>query len=147
MVGGVYLGRFQVGQTVPVSLLCVNRSGVPARPDAPPLIRIYRLYPTNVLWYKSQLAPIHDKAGAVSMFRLDLFLAANEFHAGRFACLAFYTAEGLDQVEEAHFEVVDGGNELGVVVGMQYWDRPEADYVVSLSEKGTLRAGRNPTVN
>ena len=141
----MFLGRYQLGEVVPIAVLCRNRAQAKVRPDAAPLVCIYRLGSSATLAC-ALYASITDRAAAVSLFRLALWLDATRFPlAGHYLAVITYTSEGADQAEERHFEIVANGDELGVVTGLHAWDRPEADYLLMMTEGGSLRQGRNPS--
>ena len=142
----MYLGRYQLGEVVPVVVQCRNRNQKPVRPDIAPLAAIYRLDSSGAVPVTSRYMSMREKSALTSFFQLDLFLNATLFvNGGQHVAIVTYTSEGADQVEEEFFEIVGGGNELGVVTGLHYWERPEARQLVMLTQLGTLRAGRNPS--
>jgi hypothetical protein len=135
-------GRYQLGEEIPLSVLCVDADGAPANPSVAPHMDIYR-GATQVL--AGKLLPQLDPGGATGLFGLRLFLGA-DFSEGRHTVVYRYlTGSYLGQQTE-EFEVVAGGHRDGAVLAMHWYERPHARFVVQQLDSGKLVKGRNPRV-
>jgi hypothetical protein len=135
-------GRYQLGEEVPLKLLCVNGAGAPVAPDAAPTVDIWR-GATKVL--AGAMLPTLDRAAATGLFRLGVFLGG-AFSEGRHTAVFRYRAGSYYGQAVEDFEVVPGGSRDGAVVAVHWYERPHAGFVVQQLDSGKLTRGRNPRV-
>lgn len=140
----MYLGRFQLGEFVPLSLDCRTTAATEVSPTAAPTVSIYKTNDTAVLDAKS-LAP-YIKGQLTGHFRGEVFLNSS-YSAGRYHGIFSWASGGSTYRQEFSFEVVAGGNVKGEYIGLRYYRRPHADYVVGLTDGGVLEFRRNPRVS
>lgn len=140
--GTGYLGRFQIGQEVPLILWTRDRDRTPAFPDSHPLARVVASDGTHV---ESVQMPVSDRYQVTGLFRYQLPLGAG-YSTGKYTVEYQYTVSGYPGLLLASFEVVAGGDVGGPVISLYAVERPEARYVVAQLGTGRLVAGRNPTV-
>lgn len=138
----MYRGRFQQGQEVPLSLLVLNSSGTPAAPDAAPTIRVYNQSGTAVY---TDSVPVLDRFGQTGLFGFNLFLD-ERFPTGIYAAVYQWAVSSSNRADYDRFEVLAGGSRQGSIVSMEYYHRPQADFVVQSTFAGTVLKGRNPSV-
>lgn len=138
-----YLGRFQLGASVPLYLRCVNVSNAPSLPDNPPQAKIF----SGTTVVEARKMPIEDRyvPNCTGTFRLPLFLG-RLYAAGRYTAVYYYRVSSYYGMVEDCFDVVPGGDPRGSVVSAYFLERPEASYVVQALEDGSIIKGRNPTV-
>ncbi len=138
-----YLGKFQLGATVPLYLGCNDGTGALTVPDLPPQAKIFN----GTTLVESKLMPIEDRYILTGWFRATLFLG-RLYSTGFYTVVYYYStgSEATHGVDTDNFEIVGGGNVNGAVVGTYFYSRPEANYIVQGLESGQIIKGRNPTV-
>lgn len=131
------LGRFQLGDFVPLFIPPMDENGVPGLPDT-----------GNVtVWDASSVGS--SLATAVIPKRDDtptFFLALpldGTYAAGKTYIVTYEWTVGGDAMGGAWtFEVVAGGDTEGAILGMTAVGYPAEDQIVYLTDAGTLRQGR-----
>lgn len=131
------LGRFQLGQSVPLAVATVDGQGAPASPDAAPTAAITG--PSGDPVATVELA----MAGDDRHFALPFFLGLS-LPLGTYGVAYSYLILGAAMAASATFTVIPGGDTGGAIISMFAFDRPEARYVVAQLESGRLVQGRNP---
>lgn len=134
------LGQFQLGDFLPLTLQTVTGDETtPTLPTAAPTAKIFNASGTLV---ETISLPIHDPVGAVAYFQhkrqLDSTYSAGKY----FICYQWTTTSAGVQCQT--FEILAGGDADGAVIGMAWFEVPEARNVVYQLDSGALRAGRNP---
>ena len=135
-----YAGRHQLGQTVHLYLQCRNASQVPTLPDDAPWLTVLDSAGASV---KTVQMPIQDRRQMTGFFHYPLFLG-DGFAAGKYTAQMTYQVSSHTGLEVAELEVTAGGNTDGHVLGMYYYRRPHADFLVYQTESGKIKKGRNP---
>lgn len=138
----MYRGRFQQGQEITLGLLIADSNGAPVAPDAVPTLRIYGSAGTLIM---SGSVPIQDRFGQTGWFAYQQFLD-QRFPADTYSAVYQWAVSSSNRAALDYFEVLGGGSKLGSIVAMDYYRRPQADFVVQNTFAGTLQKGRNPTV-
>lgn len=136
----MHLGRKQLGEEVPLTLLCRNSSGVPADPDACPKVDVYSASGKVV---SGRSIPILDPAGTTGLFGGRIYLDGT-FSAGEHLVVYRYDSGGTRRQEVDHFEVVAGGDSSGQVIALFNYERPHANHLVQQRTSGRLYKGKNP---
>lgn len=137
---GSYLGRYQLGQRVNLTLWCRTPSGTPAIPDASPVVRI--LGPSSV-HLKSFPMPIADKFGATGLFIAKLYLTSS-YTLGHYAVNYSYSVGGQTITTRDMLEVIDGGDGSGTLIALGCFTHPEASYALGHLNSRRIVQGRNP---
>ena len=110
--------------------------------------------PTYVPWCKVWLGtdlvfqgemPLIDKNSQVGLFCLNLFLG-DAFSVGHGTVEMHYRVSTKFGLEVRTFEIIPGGRPDGQMIGSHWYARPQAEFVVSQTESGTIRKGKNPRV-
>lgn len=138
-----YLGRFSLGQTVPLYLQCRNSSKAPTVPDLPPQYKVFAAGSTVPV--EAHLMPIEDRYVFTALFRSTQFLG-RLYAVGMYQVVYNYSISGSPVAEADCFEIVGGGGNLGAVISTYFYQRPEANYVIQGLESGEILKGRNPSV-
>ncbi len=138
----MYLGRKQLGTTLDLYLQCTDADGVKAMPTYVPWLKVW-LASTLIL---SAEMPLVDKSAQVGLFRYPLFLG-DAYSVGYGTVAMHYRVSTKYGIEARSFEIVPGGDAAGQVLGMCFYPRPQADFVVYQTESGEIRKGRNPRVS
>jgi hypothetical protein len=144
----MWLGRFTLGQVVPLSVWSIpldvfgQQSGAPVVPDNVPSVFVWEA--TTKL--KTLSMPVADKYRLTGFFSLPLRLD-NAFATGNHYAVYKYTISGVAYQVVDYFEVMAGGGGDGEVVAMQSYNRPEGTFIIRQLSTGILVAGRNPQVD
>lgn len=136
------LGRYQLGDEVPLPLLCLDTSKRPADPDAAPRVAIYDEAGGAV---KDFALPVCDKAETTGWFLGSLFLGS-DFAAGHYEAVYRWKVGGNHGGRVDTFEIVAGGSESGQVIALHSYERPHSDFMVQQRTSGRIYKGRNPKV-
>lgn len=138
----MYLGRFQVGGTVPLRLRCMTDTFVPTVPDDPPVVHVFNGSNTKLL---ATRMPVDERYVLDGSFRYPLFLGSG--HAvGHYTVVYYFALSGNMKTKEDCFEIIPGGSANGAVSAAYFYERPEANYILQGLEDGSLIKRRNPTV-
>lgn len=135
-----YLGRYQLGDLLPLQLVSKSASEITAAPDDAPRVDLFSPANSKVL---SLDMPIMDTSYYV--FGLNVPLNST-FSVGYWRAVYRYKASGAVRLQVDYFEVVDGGDTDGTIVSMYPWARPEANYMILHTDAGKVFQGRNPSI-
>lgn len=139
----MWLGRQQLGTWLDVYLQASDSSGEPAMPVACPQIKIRRSSDNAIVL--NSLMPILDKTVQVGLFVSRVFLGTS-FAVGYHTIELQYTNDSNLMTETRTFEVMAGGDPRGCVLGMVYFHKPQADFLVYQVESGLILKGKNPRI-
>lgn len=139
-----YLGRFQQGEELPLTLQCIDSTFVPADPLYEPVATIYRdgAPPTLIetRYLAADLRGVQD-----GLFRLPLFLGQVYSTAGRYLVIFRWQDAGFNAHSMvASFTLLPGGSPDGAVIALKYVERPDSRYLLFQTDGGRLVRGRNP---
>ncbi len=137
----MYRGRFQLGQDVPLGVLCRTAVGTATLPDDPPTLDVW----TATAKVKTLLLPIQDRYGQTGLFGTKLFLDVS-YATGIYKAEYRWQIGSYHGLEEDTFEVLPGGDGKGAVIALYHWERPHAKFLVQQLTSGALVRGRNPSV-
>ena len=121
---------------------CVNSSGSPQAPDACPFVDVYG--PSGKARAGLSL-PVADPVQAPGLFYCDLFLDS-ALPPGNYSALYHWKISGTVGYDLDCFEVIAGGDAVGPVLGLRYYERPQATFVVQQTWSGAFKKGKNPTL-
>jgi hypothetical protein len=126
-----------------LQIRCTNSSGSIAAPDAAPQVDVYGASGNKV--ESGLLIPAADPVAQPGLFAVDLFLDS-AFSPG--ICTAVYRWQvgGTPGGDLDYFEVLPGGDPGGPVIGLRYYECPQADYLVQHDWAGDFRRGKNPSL-
>lgn len=138
------LGRITQGEFIALSVLCHTASNPPsvASPDAAPELSIYNSAFTRVV--TDQKMPPKDLPTSPGLFELHQPIDSN-FSTGFYTVLYRWydgasTASFLD-----NFQVVAGGCTDGTTTAMNFYRRPDSDWIATHSDmSGTFTFRKNP---
>jgi hypothetical protein len=138
----MWLGCFQLGETVPCLLRTRDAASTPTLPEDTPQIVVWR-GATDV--YRGEM-PILDRQAVTGLFSLPLFLDGT-FTTGHYAIQYRWVLDGgYIGSEQDSFQIVAGGHASGAVVSMYFYERPEARFLVQSTEAGEILPGKNPRI-
>ncbi len=137
-----FLGRFQLGDIVPLFLLARTAGGTPSPVAAPPTVEVWSSAGDKVV---SKEMPIIDRYTYDGTFLLPVALGAG-FVAGVYTVVYHFTIGSYYGIETANFEVMPGGHTDGTVVSMYFYERPQARFIVQQLDSGLMIQGRNPSL-
>lgn len=136
----MYRGRFQLGEHIPLAVLCRDSSGSPVAPVAAPRADVYATSGHPVI---SKLLPSLDGLAVTGLFQLRLFLGAG-FSPGAYT-VAYRWLDGSHVgLEVDTFEIPPGGDDSGAVISLFPYERPHAYFLMQERDGGGLYKGRNP---
>jgi len=133
------LGRFKLGQFVPIAVTCLSEE-TPYAPTAAPTVTIYDASSARVL---SSVMPVVDKVPAPGFFVLDVLLNS-DFSAGHYSVAINYVANSTSCLVVMHFEVLPIGNANGAVISQFFYERPQARFLVQKLSSAARRFLKNP---
>ena len=138
----MYLGRYQAGQTVPLVLQAHDGSNAPGLPNDCPLAKVWDA--TGTVTFAGKM-PILDKYQQQGLFYYPLFLDQRFPNLGNYSVVFYWQTGSYQGIDQAEFELVDGGDPDGAVMSMYFFHCPHADFIVEQLEKGKLIQRRNPS--
>lgn len=137
-----YLGRYQLGVEVPLSVRTTNSAGSAALPAACPSIDVYS---DSAKVVSGKQIPISDRYGVTALFRHGLFLS-QLYTAGRYEVAYRWVIGSYEGGQVDTFEVLAGGDGDGSVISMYHLRKPQASWIVQQRDSGKIMKGRNPRV-
>lgn len=138
-----YRGRYQLGQHLPLLVLCRNGNDTPTVPSDVPRATIWSPGNTRIL---AKDVPVLDRFGQTGLFGGVVFLNNDYSTHGTYTIEYRYLAGGHYGIDTDQFEIMAGGHKDGSVIAMHYFDRPHAKFIVQQLDSGRLVQGRNPSV-
>ena len=137
---GKYLGGFQVGDVVPVTVQCHDGSRVPTDPSAAPTVRVYSAAGSTI---ETDLKMSrHPHRGETGLFLLRLFLDG-DYSEGHYEVRVAYTVS-VARRPRFRFQVLPGGNAKGAYRALAYYDKTGGDYLVGETDSNELEIRRGP---
>lgn len=140
----LYLGRYQQGVELPLSLQCVDASDSPDDPQDVPVATIWLDGSTPALVETVELAAA-ERGVVTGFFRRPHFLGNSYSSAGRYLVVyKWLDSDGTGHAKEASFTLLPGGSDDGAVIAATPVERPDARYLLYQTDAGSLVRGRNP---
>lgn len=137
----MWLGTFQLGDTVDVRVQTKTGALVPTNPDAAPTYKIYKDADSSTTATGS--LPIQDKWGTTGVFLGNVFLDS-AFSAGTFCVLVQWAISSTAGSEILTFEIVSGGDARGEVISLYPYSKRDSEFLVWQTNSGHLVTGRGP---
>ncbi len=137
----MYLGRFILGEEVPLTALAEAGGGERLQPATPASWTVYDADGDRVA---GGLMPARDRGRVTGLFRHDLQLGS-AYAAGRYLVRVSWADGSYCRQEASCFDVVAGGHADGQVVSQRFLSRPGGDAVVRKTDGGKRYIGRRPT--
>lgn len=111
-------------------------------PSVPPLMRVRDSSNAIVM---SKPIPLLDKSIQIGLFAYHILLD-DTFSVGAYTVDLFYTVGAKNRIESHNFSILPGGHPDGCALGMTWYHRPHADFIVYQVETGRILKGKNPRV-
>lgn len=137
----MYRGRYQLGEILALCCLTVDGSKTPGAPTQAPVAIVMA---DSAQLFTMRL-PVHDRFGQTGYFQHPL-LIDGRFSAGDYRVIYQWVIGSTAYSSQDDFTVVAGGNTDGPVLGLFYFRRPGADYLLQHVDSGRLIRKRNPRV-
>lgn len=143
----MFRGRFQLGGFVDLDLLCTDSNGDPVAPDDAPTVTIYDDTGTPV---KTDLKMPPKGINKTGYFGLVVFLDSDFSTGPHIAKYSWDDGGGAHEGGKIEsFTIKAGGHSSGAYIGLEWYDRPHASFLVGALEKpstssGTIEWRRNP---
>lgn len=139
----MYLGRYQQGYEIPVTLRTAGAARSPSWPSVRPRMQVVRnsdgASRTNVEM-ASYLPGVQDGS-----FRATIFLGTLFDLAGSYSVICRWVDSGGNPWQQVDtFELVGGGNPAGTVFGLTQVLRPDANYLLESTDGGYILRRKNP---
>lgn len=138
-----YLGRYQLGDYVPIEVHLTNASGVVTAPttatDRAPIASVYKGSA------KVDSFPISPHTPDLKLFRKHLRLSSS-YAAGQYVVAVLWVngGGGFYGHDEFFFEVVPGGASDGAIIALAEYQRPDSINVLWQEDGGKIKNGKNP---
>lgn len=139
---GVFRGRKLLGSEIRLGVQCRDGNRTPNAPTAAPTYRVYTEAGTNVV--NGSLPPT-ERYTTTGLFEYMLPLNTS-FSTGRHYVRYAYAISGTNYVDFDAFEVVAGGNTAGTFTSLFFLDKPDSDWVVGITDQGTVSLNRGPRI-
>lgn len=133
---------YQLGEEVPLTVLCTDAAGSPVDPDACPRATVY---PESGTPAADFALPILDAQATTGLFSGRLYLG-DDFSEGRYTAVFRWLAGSHHGSSVASFEVLPGGSPTGQVIALYHYERPHAGFLVQQRSSGRIYKGKNPRV-
>lgn len=141
----LYLGRFQQGEEVPLTLACRTAAGVPEDPADDPVVTVYRDDAGTLALVQTVELAACNRGAATGHFRRPLFLGITYSTTGRYLVIfRWATAGGVARSVTGSFTVLPGGDGDGHVIAQCFVARPDANHLIAQTDSGRVVRGRNP---
>ena len=135
------LGRYQLGQEVPLALQCLL-GDAPDTPDSHPTFEVRA--DASASWTIYNRIAADEQGITVGFFRQPMMLDAR-FAAGRYTVRFRWQDSGANHRTEMHsFQVLPGGNADGAIIAMHHAERPQGRFLIMQTDTGLLKRGLNP---
>ena len=145
----MYIGRFMLGDWVPLQVLTYNSSLAVVWPTdgsaniLSPYVTVYDASLNRILTAKQ--IPAHDPDTTTGYHFLEQRLGP-EFSTGWHMVLYEWrdaaSSENKSNIDT--FDVIAGGEDDGTYVGLHYYERPDSVQIVGVTDAGRIEARRNP---
>ena len=127
-----------------VTLRTANAARTPAWPDLRPFIEFWRLGATNTLLKTADMAS-YLPGVQEGTFRYNEFLGPLYSQTVRHAVIIRFTdQDGVPRLVAGSFELVGGGSQAGTIISMTAVARPDARYLLTSTDAGTISRRKNP---
>lgn len=135
----MYLGRFLLGDYVPLVLLAKNTAQTPTALTAFPTAKIYNQSGSLI---ETVSLPLWDSLASTGLFR-KLLRLGSLYAAGKYDAVILWTISATVRGDLCRFEI-QGGNTDGSTFSMSPFNSPNSRWLVGQSDAGNLKAYRNP---
>ena len=137
----MYVGRFALGQFVPLFAACRDGNGDAVSPTSAPTFTVYKSTDTPISGADTVPMPPLAKDDQTGLFLYHLRLGSS-FSTGRYHVLIEYAYSGGTGAIQRVFEVIGGGHSSGAYLAIHQYRRPHASYLVGQLDSGTLEFRR-----
>lgn len=135
------LGRFQLGDWLPLCLQAHGSTYAPTLPDNAPTAKIFDASGTLV---ETLNMPINDRYGPTTALFMRRRLLDSSYSTGFYMVTYLWIVSSTGYAETQQFEIVAGGSADGNVIGNYWNETPAAGYVITSLDGGKLLTNRGP---
>ena len=136
-----WIGRYQLGGWVPLTIECYDSSSDDSASDTAPEFTVYNASGTEVANGRLR----HEVGDEDHVYTGEVRLTSS-FAAGMYWVLFEFTDGLFTGQELQNFEVVGGGNSSGAYIALHAYEAPHANILVGQLDGGTLEARKNPSI-
>lgn len=137
------LGRYQLGDFVPLTFSAVDNNGTPAWPTATPTVKTYDASDVTSA-VETIRPPAHDMQRLTGLFRYLLRLGSSYAADKTYVAVATWAISDTTYGNMFQWDVLAGGDADGAVIGATFISRPEAGVVAYVVDGGNLKTSNNP---
>lgn len=139
----MYLNRLQQGMNLFVWCRTAT-AGAPEWPDSRPFVEVW-----NPSLTKIEVADMASYLPGVAegIFRATFFLGPLYETTGRYMVIVRWVQDGVPQLLAGSFELTGGGNSAGTIISMTEVARPDARYLLTSTDAGTISRRKNPRMS
>lgn len=136
-----YLGRYMLGDYVPVVVRTHAGDHIPAAPTAAPIAATYDT--SSKVENLGKIALV-DPSATTGLFLKRIKLDST-YSTGPHTVLVTYVISGSTYSQEFSFEIIAGGDADGNIIASEEFQRPEAVNLIHQRDgSGDVVSGRNP---
>ena len=135
----MYLGRYKLGEFLPLTVWCRTAALAPALPVTAPVAMVY----SDSSLVTSFKMPIRDRYVVTGFFQHALRLDGR-FGIGHYQVVYNYITGSVAKGQVDSFEIVAGGHADGMGISLYYCRRPTSDFFVLHCDGGRVVRRRNP---
>ena len=137
------LGRYRLGEWVPIAFSGTSAAATPTLPDSQPTITIWDA--SDVSSSVATISPpIRDRYKITALFTHWIRLSSTYSTGKTYIADCSAVVGGVTFRTQIQWETIAGGSTDGNVIGAVFVDRPEARQIVYQLDGGKLQARRNP---
>lgn len=134
----MYLGRYRLGEVVPIVITAQTAGEVPTEPDACPTVIVYDSGGS----VETKRMAIIDRYEVTAVFFAPVYIGA-EYSTGYHTAEAWWTITNPFS-KVFTFQVIAGGHRDGPILAMGEMSFPAASYILGHTSLGRIRRFRNP---
>lgn len=136
-----YLGRYWLGDAVPLVVQSRNNANTPTDAASAPYARIY----SSTTFVKVVRLPKTDHSDITGLFQFLLHLDGT-FSTGFYDVIVDYLVVATQKVQHLRFEIVAGGDSDGKAIKMYYLRQPDRAFLLAQLDAGRIKKLQNPEI-
>jgi hypothetical protein len=138
-----FVRRAQLGEWLPLFLQCLDDADNHAKPDTAPTLNVYNSDNKAVTATKSMVPSNEDDI--TGFFQYELLLGSG-FAVGTHTIRYAWSVDGKSLAATNVIEIVPGGDARGAYLGLAYYNRPHAPFIVGQTDADLLESRMKPRV-
>jgi hypothetical protein len=139
---GRYLGRYRLGQTVPLLVATIDTGFLAVAPDTAPTYAVHRL-DDDVNTVAATKMTLTAESEDTHLFNTNILVDRN-YSPGQYAVEVSYDISSATHVEIWNFEVTSGGDRRGTPIALYSFEQHNGEHIVAMTDTGHVAFGRQP---